>query len=162
MLLGLMIRRMHAFVLVLALGGCSKDEKEKRWDTVASATTASAGAAAPKVETGALNASFPKDGALGYKRVFTADKEGFAEAKLQKDGADVATLAISQADDAAKGKFKSASDKVKGAPLVTVGKNQSAVLVADKFQVKVSSQTLDEGARRAILEEFDLDGLARK
>jgi len=160
MLLGLMIRRMHAFVLVLALGGCSKDEKEKRWDTVASATTASA--STPRTETGALNASFPKDGALGYKRVFTADKEGFAEAKLQKDGTDVATLAIAQADDAAKGKFKSATDKVKGFPLVTVGKNQSAVLVGDKFQAKVSSTTLDDAARRAILEAFDLEGLAKK
>jgi len=142
--------------LCACAAGCGK--KEKRWDAVASATTASAG---PKTETGTLNAAFPADGALGYRRVFTADKEGYAEAKLQRDGADVATLSIAQADDAAKGKFKSASAQVKGYPLVTVGKNQSAVLVGDAFQVKVSSPTLDEGARRTILETFALDRLPK-
>jgi hypothetical protein len=149
---------MRTLALLLLLAGC--DKKEERWKTVATSTTASTSEA--KVETGSLNAAFPADGALGYKRVFTADKEGYAEAKLQKDGADVATVAISQADDAAKLKFKSATMQLKGQPLVMVGKNQSAVLVADRFQVKVSSTTLDEPARRAVLETFDFDRLPKK
>jgi hypothetical protein len=150
---------MRALALALyLLVAC--DKKERRWDTVATATTASTGVA--KVETGSLNTAFPPDGALGYKRIFTADKEGYAEAKLQKDGEDVATLAISQADEAAKTKFKSAATQLKGHPLVTVGKNQSAVLVANRFQLKVSSTTLDEPARRTVLEAFAFDRLPTK
>jgi hypothetical protein len=42
-----------------------------------------------------------------------------------------------------------------------VGKNQSAVLVNNKLQAKVSSQTLDPDARKAILSRFDINGLAK-
>ena len=42
---------------------------------------------------------------------------------------------------------------------MTVGKNQSTVLVKNRFQIKVSSQTLDHEARKAILATFDLKGL---
>ena len=40
-----------------------------------------------------------------------------------------------------------------------VGNNQTSVLVKDRFQVKVSSPTLDHEARKAILMTFDLKGL---
>jgi hypothetical protein len=117
--------------------------------------------AAPAAPTGSLNKFFPKDGDGGYKRVFSADKEGYAEAKLQKDGKDVATISISDGDRlaAAKGKFEGATEKLEGFPLMTVGKNQSTVLVKDRYQVKVSSQTLDPEARKAVLAMFDLKGL---
>jgi hypothetical protein len=98
------------------------------------------------------------------KRVFTQEKAGFAEAKLQKDGKDVATLSISDTDGTpdAKKKFDEAKEKLAGKyPLVTVGKNQSSVLVAGRWQVKVSSQELDAAARSALLSKFDLEGLAR-
>ena len=45
-------------------------------------------------------------------------------------------------------------------PLVTVGKNQSALLVKDRYQVKVSSQVLDAEARKAWIGRFNLAGLA--
>jgi hypothetical protein len=145
--------------LVLLAAACGKEPS--RWDSAHSATLPAG--SAPKIEGGKLNAFFPADGTDGYSRVFTQEKDGFVEAKLKKDGQEVATLAISDAssDDAVKSKFASASDKVNGQPLVTVGKNQSAVLVNNKFQIKVSSQTLDEGARKALLEKFDLSGLAK-
>ena len=110
----------------------------------------------------AFNKFFPADGVEGMSRVYTAEKTGYAEAKLKKDGKDVAVLSISDTmnEPDAKGKFASAADKVKGSPLVTVGKNQSAALVKDRYQVKVSSQTLDADARKAWIERFDLAGLA--
>lgn len=149
-----------AFCLALVAVGCGKEPS--RWDQAATAT-ATATAAGPKIEGSKLNAFFPADGTDGYSRVFSQEKEGFVEAKLKKDGQEVATLSISDAssDEGAKSKFASASDKVNGHPLVTVGKNQSAVLVNNKLQVKVSSQTLDADARKALLTKFDLAGLAK-
>ena len=144
--------------LVLSVTACGKEPS--RWDQAATATATAAG---PKVEGGKLNAFFPADGTDGYSRVFTQEKEGFVEAKLKKDGQEVATLAISDAssDEAAKGKFAGATDKVGAHPLVTVGKNQSAALVNGRFQIKVSSQTLDADARKALLAKFDLGGLSK-
>jgi hypothetical protein len=49
---------------------------------------------------------------------------------------------------------------VSGFPLVTVGNNQSSVLVNKKFQVKVSSKELGAGDRKALLGTFNLKGLA--
>jgi hypothetical protein len=155
-------------VSIAAAGCCGGDStKSTRWDTPTAKSGVEKNTPPPKdgpkpIEGGALNKFFPSDGADGHKRVFTQEKAGFAEAKLQKDGKDVATLSINDASATpdAKGKFSSASDKVKGWPLVTVGKNQSALLVKDRWQVKVSSPTLDEGARKAWLERFDLSGLS--
>jgi hypothetical protein len=97
----------------------------------------------------------------GYKRVFTQEKEGFAEAKLQKDGKDVATLAITDVrnDADAKSKFANVSERLDGAPLLNIGKNQSAVLVQDRYQMKVSSPSLDPEARKQLLAKFDVKAL---
>lgn len=140
---------------------CKKEPT--RWDGVASATTsARPPEAPPKAEGKELNAYFPKDGEGGYARVFTAEKEGYAEAKLTKEGAEAALLTVSDADPPQRDKFKDAKDKLAGYPLTTFGKNQSMVLVADRWQVKVSSKTLDEAARKDLLGTFDLAGLAQK
>ena len=147
-----------AFVALVACTACSKDEpKSTRWDDAAA--NPAPPSSVPKTETGSFNRFFPKDGVGGYSRVFTADKAGYAEAKLQKDGKDVATLTVADADEAAKAKFTSATEKVAGFPVVKLGNNQSTALVKDRFQVKVSSQTLDHEARKKILESFDLGGL---
>ncbi len=142
--------------------GCRKEPT--RWDNAADAATTSGENAAPapaKTEGSALNKFFPGD-VDGANRVFTQEKAGFVEAQLKKDGAVVATLAISdtEGDVAATKKFDGAPDQVAGVPLVTVGKNQSAALVG-RYQVKVSSPTLEPPARKAILEKFDLKGLAK-
>lgn len=152
--------------------GCSKDEpRSTRWAD-ASAALASAAAsgtppsasAAPVVSGSTLNKFFPKDGEGGYARVFTQEKDGFVEAKLQKEGKDVATVSISDTNGTpdAKAKFDAAKDKLAGKyPLVTVGKNQSSALVGNRWQLKVSSQTLEAPARSVILTTFDLEGLAK-
>jgi hypothetical protein len=93
--------------------------------------------------------------------VFTAEKPGYVEAKLTtRDGGDLAMLSISEAAADALAKFASASDAVSGFPLVTLGNNQSSVLVANKYQVKVSSKQLAAPDRKALLATFDLKGLS--
>jgi len=151
--------RTWLLAVVLAAGACSKEPS--RWDQAASATLPTP--ATPKVEGAKLNRFFLADGTDGFSRTFTQEKEGFVEAKLKKEGQDVATLAISDtsSDAGVKAKYAAATDKVEGYPLVTVGKNQSALLINDKFQVKVSSQTLDADTRKALLAKFDLTGLAK-
>lgn len=142
---------------------CKKDEpKSTRWDDAAAVTvTVAPSSSVPALPTGSFNKFFPKDGDGGYKRIFSADKEGYAEAKLQKDGKEVAQLSVADTERlaTAKGKFESATEKLEGYPVMKVGNNQTSVLVKDRFQVKVSSPTLDHEARKAILMTFDLKGL---
>jgi hypothetical protein len=148
---------------ILALGGCKDEPKSTRWADAAAVMSAPAPIASigPVAEGSNFNAAFPPDGVDGHKRVFTQEKDGFAEAKLQKDGKDVATLSISDtnANADAKGKFAEAKEKLGEWPMLTVGKNQTTVLVKDRYQVKVSSPTLDHDARKKLLEKFDLKRL---
>lgn len=143
---------------------CKDDPpKSTRWDQAASVAASAASAAAsappvPKTETGEVNKFFPKEEA-GIKLVFTVDKPGYAEAKLMSDGGELAMFTVGDADAAAVGKFGASTEKVGTYPLVTVGKNQSAILVGTR-QVKISSKTLDPDARKAWLGKFDLAGLA--
>jgi hypothetical protein len=146
---------------VLALSACRR--QPSRWDHAAEAPLPAkpADPAAQERAGGSFNKAFPADGIDGYRRIFTQEKLGFAEAKLQAAGKVVATLAISDVaqDAAAKGKFDEASDTVWGFPLVTVGRNQSALLVNERFQLKVSSPTLAPDARKDLLSKFDLKAL---
>lgn len=167
-----MLRAILATLLLCAFAlACSKDEpKSTRWDDAADAAAQKAAAKASAVAAGsapvvvdgaALNAAFPADPTDDMKRVFTQEKAGFAEAKLQKDGKDVATLSVSDvnANQDAKSKFAEAKEKLGEHPMVTVGKNQTSILVKDRWQVKVSSQTLDHDARKKLIEKFDLKRL---
>lgn len=122
-------------------------------------------AVAKNAEQGSSFNQFFPGATAGYERVFTQEKKGFAEAKLKKDGKDVAMLAISDTislPDAAK-KFAASTAQVAGYPAVEVGSTQSAVLVADRYQVKVLSRdpgfTKDD--RQAWLQRFNLSGLAK-
>lgn len=109
----------------------------------------------------ALNKFFPGD-AEGYDRVFTQEKSGFALANLNKGGKTVAQLSIndSAANPSAREKFKSASRTLAGYPLTSEG--GLAVLVADRYQVKVRATGggLSAGEQEAWLQKFDLAGLA--
>jgi hypothetical protein len=155
-----MIRRTLAILGFLALVACD-NKPASRWDDAGAAPKPLREVEAKPKEGSAFNKFFPTD-ADGFKRVFTQEKTGFAEAKLQKDGKDVATLVIHDVigESDVKAKFERASDKLDGYPLVTVGKNQSAILVKDRYQVKVSSTTLDADARKEWFRRFDLKGLA--
>ena len=108
-----------------------------------------------------FNKFFPK-GDDGYQRVYTQEKKGFAQAKLKKNGKDVATLSISDiksTPDTAN-KYQLSTKKVAGYPAATVGNSQTSVLVNNRYQVTVRSTdpTFD---REAWLNKFDFDGLAR-
>lgn len=156
----------RAFSLLVLGGalalGCKKDEpKSTRWDDAAAALSEAPASSAPKMATGAFNKFFPKDGEGGYEHTFSADKEGYAEAKFKVAGREMATGSIADADQNpdAKAKFKDATEKVDGFPAITVGKNQTAVLVKDRYQVKCSSTTLGHEQRKVILSTFDLQGL---
>lgn len=111
-----------------------------------------------------FNKFFPKDG-NGYQRVFSQEKKGFAEAKLKKDGKDIAMLAISDTKSlpSAAAKFQQSTRTVAGYPAVDQGTTATAVLVNNRYQVKVLSRdpSFTASDREAWLQKFDLNGLAR-
>lgn len=157
-------------VPAMLASGCSSCSKEESKATVADAAPAppvtvnlspAPKASAALMPAGALTKFLPKDGAGGYKRVISGEKEGYVEAKLQKDGKEVAIISITDAERMAyaKARFDGVTEKLLDYPLTKIGDSQSLVLVKDRFQVKVVSTTLDHEARKAILATFDLAGL---
>ena len=111
--------------------------------------------------SGSLTKFFPKDGAGGYARVFSGEKQGYAEAKLQKDGKEVALVSITDASRLAftKARYEGVTEKVGDVPVLKVSDKETTGLVKDRFQVKVFSTSLDHEARKVILASFDLAGL---
>ena len=101
----------------------------------------------------------------GYERVYTQEKKGFAEAKLKKDGQDLAVMAISDIRNTptAASKFQNSTTQIGGFPAVKQGSTGTAVLVADRYQVKVLSRnpSFTASDRQVWLEKFDLQGLAK-
>lgn len=112
---------------------------------------------------GAFNRFFPAAGD-GFERVAAQEKEGFAEYKLKKDGKDVAMLAISDTvtNPEAAQKFQSSTKQIGGYPAIEQGTTATAVLVDNRFQVKVLSRnpSFTKNDREAWLQKFDLRGLA--
>ena len=111
----------------------------------------------------AFNRLFPK-AQVGETIVFTQEKRGFSEARLKSGAETRALLAISDTRSApeAREKFESPAQRLRGWPLVEQGSQASALLVADRFQVKVIGQGagLDQEQRHELLGAFDLAGLA--
>ena len=60
-------------------------------------------------------------------------------------------------------KFKDSTETIAGYPAVNQGSNATAILVKDRFQVKVLSRDPDftESDRKALLSQFDLNGLSQ-
>ena len=159
-----------AFLVIAAAGAgcgsCGKDEKSTTeppsTPSPVTVQLAPPGASAqPPMPSGALTKFFPKDGDGGFKRVISGEKEGYVEAKLEKDGKEVAIVSITDAERLAytKARFDGATEHLGEVPVVKVGDTQSLALVKQRFQVKVFSHTLDHEARKAILASFDLKGL---
>jgi len=115
------------------------------------------------VNGSAFNRLFPAPGA-DRQLVFSQEKRGFSEARLKQNDRTLALLAISDTATApeARDKFSTASERLQGWPLVEQGEHASALLVADRFQVKVIEQNeaLPQAERRQVLAAFDLKGLA--
>jgi hypothetical protein len=101
----------------------------------------------------------------GYQRVFTQEKKGFAEAKLKKDGKDVAMLAISDTSSipTTAATYSNSTKKIAGYPAREIGNTQTAILVDNRYQVKVISRdpSFTASDREAWLQKFNLSGLSR-
>ncbi|MEC4813656.1 MAG: hypothetical protein SAK29_10370 [Scytonema sp. PMC 1069.18] len=100
----------------------------------------------------------------GYQRVFTQEKKGFAEAKLKKDGKDVAMLAISDTSSTptTAATYSSSTKQIAGYPAREIGSTQTAILVDNRYQVKVISRdpSFTPSDREAWLKKFNLNGLS--
>ena len=111
----------------------------------------------------AFNRLFPAPGP-GEQLVFTQEKRGFSEARLKQGDQTRALLAISDTITAptSRDKFSASSEKIAGWPLVEQGPQASALLVADRFQVKVIGQGtgLDAPQRHDLIAAFELKDLA--
>ena len=114
------------------------------------------------VKGGSLNSFFPNN-EEGYERVFVQEKSGFSQAKLKQGGEELGLLSINDLSNNPKalGKFEKSSETLGKYPLVTVGSTQTAVLVGDRYQVKVKSNSddLTPDDRKVWLQKFDLAGL---
>lgn len=150
----------------LALFACKKEPD--RWEAAKQQAEIAQEAKkdAPPVvvtETNSFNKAFPSEAATSAKRTFRTDKPGFADAVYTgADGQELCVVTISDtnSDAAVKAKYASASEKLGSYPLTTLGNTMSSVLVADRFQVKVSSKTLTPEVRKDWLQKVDLAALA--
>ncbi len=151
--------------VVLLTASCAT-EAPSRFDQAQQDSSARGSSAVVKEsESGSsFNRYFP-DAGSGYQRVYTQEKKGFAQAKLKKDGKSVATMAISDTanNPAARSKFQSSQGNIGGYPMVSQGSKSTVVLVADRFQVKISSSdtAFTESDRKQWLSKFDLKGLSK-
>ena len=156
---------LFALVATIALAGCGDPVKPAQVAEKEAAKTAT-GIALPKnpMKGQELKGFFPKNTG-DYTLAFTQEKPGFALAELrEKSGEQVAALSISDlaTNPGALAKFAGATAKVKGFPLVASADASTAILVGNQFEVQVRSQKATEDDRRLLLEEFDLEGLAKK
>jgi hypothetical protein len=165
----LRVRRIFAVVLLslLLLTTACTPKETGRFDQVQQESSRQkAGQAVAKNATqgGEFNKFFPPAG-NGYERVFTQEKKGFAEAKLKKDGKDMAMLAISDTTSTptTAASYANSTKKIAGYPAREIGNTQTAVLVNNRYQVKVLSRSPSFTAsdREAWLQKFNLNGLAR-
>jgi hypothetical protein len=110
-----------------------------------------------------FNKFFPKP-AAGFERVYTQEKKGFAEAKLKKDGKEVAMLSVSDTRSVpgAAAKYANATEKISGYPAVSIGNSQTSVLVGN-YQVKVLSRDplFTKTDRSSWIGKFDLNGISK-
>lgn len=153
-----------AITVGLALACGSSSEEPTRWDDAAGEVDEGkvAKPIGEIVAGSAFNASLPADGFKGHTRVFTQEKQGYAEAEYKLNGETVVTVSVSDTRDnpSARDKFSSAKDKIGGHPAMERGSNSSMVLVNDRFQVRASSKSLSGAERKEWLEATNLNQLA--
>jgi len=113
---------------------------------------------------GNFNRYFPDSGS-GYERVYSQEKKGSAQAKLKKDGKEIAILAITDTANlqSAAAKFNGTSETIKGYPALIQGSTATAILVGDRYQVKIRSKdsSFTQADREQWLGKFDLRGLSK-
>lgn len=151
---------------IVLLAGCrNNNEPPSRWEEVQETTAA--GGQATNVDSlpgGDFNQFFPKsEGA--FEVIYIQEKQGFAEATLQKGGQEEATLSVTDTvnNPDALQKYTESTQTAGIYPLAAVGSQGSAILVGGRFQVQIRSKsdTFSEADRLAWLEKFDLTGLSQ-
>lgn len=171
-----------AFILMLlmmAASACFSNESNSRWTNAQRESTSGAKPAPtlPPQQTtpnnparsgkplpgGSFNKFFPQ-ASDGYTTVASQEKEGFAEYKLKKNGQEMAMLSVSDtaANPEAAQKFQGSARQINGYPAVEQGSTATAVLVDNRFQVKILSRnpSFTKNDREAWLQKFNLAGIA--
>ncbi|MBE9181324.1 hypothetical protein IQ268_22440 [Oculatella sp. LEGE 06141] len=151
--------------LLLLVSACSSPQEPSRFAQTQEETTQKG--APPAVDPdaqkgGSFNQFFPRS-VEGYEIVPAQEKQGFAEYKVNQDGVNVAMLAISDTTGSgAADKFQSSTETIATYPAVEQGQTATAILVGDRYQVKVLSRapSFTQEDRAAWIEKFDLNGLA--
>ncbi|MGB3693411.1 MAG: hypothetical protein WBG70_04525 [Spirulinaceae cyanobacterium] len=151
--------------LLLVTTACAPESTSRFDQAQQESTEKGATAVAKDAQTGGdFNKFFPKAGG-NYNLVYTQEKKGFAQAKLKQNGQEVALLSVSDtsSNPTAAVKFQKSKDKISGYPMVNQGSTATALLVDDRFQVKVLSKNsaFTASDRADWLSKFDLKGLAR-
>ncbi len=160
--------------ILLLVSSCDTAAAPSRWDQAQQDSTQRKDkvitpvkereVAGKPVTGGSFNKFFPTAQA-GYERVYTQEKRGFAEAKLKKQGTDVAMLSISDVagNPVAANKYKDSTLQIAGYPAVNQGKTATSILVNNRYQVKVLSRdpAFTDSDRVAWLGKFNLNGLAQ-
>mgnify|MGYP000085467982 CR=1 FL=1 len=152
----------HAFLLLGLIVGCGGPPPDTRWQ--AAQTQKGPAVSTESVAGGAFNKFFPKTEGE-FDLVYSQEKTGFAQAKLNKAGKEVAILSVFDTvnNPEAREKFKSTAEVFEGYPIAEIGSQGTAVLVADRFQVQVRSS--DPGFtkfdREDWLKKFDLAGIGQ-
>ncbi len=161
------VQKLGVFLIgVLLLTTSCTQQAPSRFDTAQQASQAkNAGAVVKEAQSGgSFNRYFPGE-QNGYKRVYTQEKKGFAEAKLKRDGQELAVMAISDTlnNPTARNKFQNSRESINGYPAVNQGSKSTALLVGERYQIKISSrnESFTESDRKDWLSKFDLKGLAR-
>ncbi len=150
--------------LLLLVSACGP-KQPSRYDQVQQETTQrnAPGAVAKDATQGSnFNKFFPKS-VSGYQIVPAQEKKGFAEYKVNQGGKNVAVLSINDTTGTgAAAKFQSSKTKIAGYPSVEQGQNITAILVNDRYQVKVQSRddSFTKADRSAWIQKFNLNGLA--
>ena len=152
--------------LMLCLTACGPSTPSRYEQTQKETTQRNAPTAVAKEATqgASFNKFFPKS-VSGFQIVPAQEKKGFAEYKVNKGGKNVAMLSISDTTGVAgaAAKFQTSSSKIAGYPSVEQGQNITAILVNNRYQVKVQSRdpSFTKADRAAWFAKFNLDGLAK-
>jgi hypothetical protein len=156
-----------ALSVTLLVSGCSQKEPSRFAQTQKETSGRNAPAAVAKNAEagGSFNKFFP-DGSAGYARVFSQEKKGFAEAKLNKEGKNVAVLSINDtiSNPIAAKKYEKSISKIGAYPMIEEAPLKSTgLLVNNRYQVKVASRdpSFTANDRKTWLSKFNLDGLSK-
>jgi len=153
-------------LIVIIAPSCSNNEASSRFENAQQESLKSNTVAVSEdtVSGGELNRYFPKNKGA-YKVIYTQEKTGLAQAKLKRDGQELALMSISDIanNPTAIDKFKDDTEMIQNYPVIEQGSKATAMLVNNRFQIKIISRSdlMKETDRKQWLKQFDLNHLAQ-